>query len=575
MSHEVLANQSKQSPPSYCLPKQSCWPTKVQWDELNKQVHGHLLQGNSPLSPCITAPKSTLCREVLNKLKNPYFIESQSGATQSNGWVGAWQSAVSPYVVAVGNAQEIANAINFARKHKIKLVVKGTGHDYLGRSNAPHSLLIWTHNMRKVTIQNHFTPRGCQTTQAATTTVTAEAGTRWLEAYKEVTGNHGRYVQGGGCTTVGVAGGFIQGGGFGSFSKKFGTGAAGILEAEIITADGSIRIANSCQNQDLFWAIKGGGGGTYGVVSKITLKTHELPSVFGRVNGIITAQSDTDYQRIIEHFIHFYRVNLNNEHWGEQVSLSPQNQMKFAMAFQGLSKNEVDTLWQPFRDWLAKHAQNYQFTLNSVTRPAQQYWDLDYLIRNQPAAIAVNQSENAASGEFWWASNQAEVSMYINYYRSMYLPFKLFAQENTHRFANTLYDASRLTEVTLHFNKGLSGASADAIKRQKNTAMNPEVLDAAALIIIADGQQDSYANIMGHQPNLIKAREVNKKADKAMELIHALSPNSGTYPNEADYFIKDWQTKLWGNNYSKLLRVKHKYDPHNVFNCHHCVGSDK
>ena len=63
----------------------------------------------------------------------------------------------------------------------------------------------------------------------------------------------GRYVQGGGCTSVGVAG-LVQSGGFGSFSKNYGTAAAGLIEAEVVTADGVVRIANACTNPDLFWA---------------------------------------------------------------------------------------------------------------------------------------------------------------------------------------------------------------------------------------------------------------------------------------------------------------------------------
>ncbi|KTD69346.1 MULTISPECIES: FAD-dependent oxidoreductase [Legionella] len=556
---------------TYCSPKQPCWPTQAQWDTLNKAVNGHLQQGHSPLSPCIKNTDNSACKEVLNKLKNPFFIESQPGATQSNGWVDAWQSAVSPYVVAAENAQEIAAAVNFARTHRIKLVVKGTGHDYLGRSNAANSLLIWTHNMRQVTLHEHFVPQGCPATQTPKPAVTVAAGTRWIEAYKEVTTNNGRYVQGGGCATVGAAGGFIQGGGFGSFSKKFGTGAAGVLEAEIITADGAIRTANACQNQDLFWALKGGGGGTYGVVSKITLQTHELPNTFGKVKGAITAKSDAAYEQLIHYFINFYRANLNNEHWGEQVSLTPENKMNFSLVFEGLSKTEVDKLWQPFLDWLAKKPEQYQFALHSTTRPARHYWDLDYLLANAPDAIAVNKESPT---EFWWASNQAEVSMYINYYLSMYLPFNLFAKENTVQFAKTLFKASRITAIALHFNKGLSGASPDAVTRQKNTAMSSEVLDAAALVIISGGQQDAYAHIAGHKPDFIKAKKAIHQANEAMKLLQALSPHSGTYPNEADYFIKNWQSALWGNNYPRLLQIKHQYDPHNVFTCHHCVGSE-
>lgn len=61
-----------------------------------------------------------------------------------------------------------------------------------------------------------------------------------------------------------------------------------------------------------------------------------------------------------------------------------------------------------------------------------------------------------------------------------------------------------------------------------------------------------------------------KQAKKTIKLISDLNPNSGTYGNEADY---NWQNSLWGSNYERLLQIKHDYDPENLFNCHHCVGS--
>ena len=70
------------------------------------------------------------------------------------------------------------------------------------------------------------------------------AGCVWMHVYDAVTTKGGRYVQGGGCGTVGVAG-LIQSGGFGSFSKRYGLAAAGLLEAEVVTADGEVRIANA------------------------------------------------------------------------------------------------------------------------------------------------------------------------------------------------------------------------------------------------------------------------------------------------------------------------------------------
>src|SRR5262249_13699500 len=216
-----------------------------------------------------------------------------------------------------------------------------------GRSNAPGSLLVWTHKMQRISIQEAFVPRGCQETIGAPS-VTLEAGTRWLEAYQEVTVKHGRYVQGGGCTSVGAVGGFLQGGGFGSWSKKYGIAAASMLEAEVVTADGKLVVANGCQNQDLFWALRGGGGGTFAVVTKVTLRTHPLPEYFGVVDGSIVAKDDAAFEALLEHFLLFYRESLSNEHWGEQVRARRNNSLELSLTFEGMTANQAEHVWQPF-----------------------------------------------------------------------------------------------------------------------------------------------------------------------------------------------------------------------------------
>jgi FAD/FMN-containing dehydrogenase len=86
--------------------------------------------------------------------------------------------------------------------------------------------------------------------------VTVEAGANWGQVYDAVTTKEGRYVQGGGCLTVGVAG-LIQSGGFGSFSKAYGLAAASLLEAEIVSR--AERIVTLAQI-GLVLGIKGGGG---------------------------------------------------------------------------------------------------------------------------------------------------------------------------------------------------------------------------------------------------------------------------------------------------------------------------
>ena len=121
--------------------------------------------------------------------------------------------------------------------------------------------------------------------------------------------------------TVGVAG-LVLGGGFGSFSKAYGTAGASLIEAEVVTADGEVRIANACSNPDLFWALKGGGGG-FGVVTRVTLRTHELPEFFGVVFATIKAASDDAYRRLIGKTVEFYAQALFNPHWGEQLVVRP------------------------------------------------------------------------------------------------------------------------------------------------------------------------------------------------------------------------------------------------------------
>ena len=176
--------------------------------------------------------------------------------------------------------------------------------------------------------------------QAPQRAVTVGSGTIWLQAYDAVTTKAGAYVQGGGCTTVGVAG-LIQSGGFGSFSKHYGMAAAGLLEAEVVTADGKVRIANACTNPDLFWALKGGGGGTFGVVSKLTLRVRDLPELAGGANFTVKASSDDAYRRLIRHFVGFYRDALFNDHWGEQAHFSPDNKLEISMVHLGLGHGAI------------------------------------------------------------------------------------------------------------------------------------------------------------------------------------------------------------------------------------------
>ena len=556
-----------------CTPDKPCWPAREDWLRFGASLHGKLEQPLSPIAACRSDFAAEACAAVIRNIINPFYLQDQSGGTQSAGWLGAWDAATSAYAVVAEDAADIQAAVNFARQHRLRLVVKGTGHDYLGRSNAPDSLLVWTHRMRQVAVHDAFVPRGCAPTQAGGPAVSVGAGTRWIEAYEEVTGKHGRYVQGGGCTSVGAAGGFMQGGGFGSWSKKYGIAAASMLEAEVITADGKLLVANACQNQDLFWALRGGGGGTFGIVSRVTLRTHPLPSFFGAVDGSITAKDDAAFKELLERFVVFYRESLSNEHWGEQVRVRRNNSLELSMVFEGMTANEAEKVWQPLRDFTDQSPGKYTMKASFVEIPGPRVWDQAYLDQF-PGAIQKDSRPDREGNLFWWTGDGDQVFTYWYAYQSRWIPLDLFEGPGARRLAALLFEASRHWSVGLHFNKGQAGAAEEAVKRGRETSMNPAVYEAAALAIIA-ATGSGAPGVPGHEPDKAEGERAKAGVSAAMNVLRDATPGAGSYVNETDYFEEEWQQEFWGKNYERLSQIKRTYDPEDLFFCHHCVGSER
>jgi FAD/FMN-containing dehydrogenase len=550
------------------------WPSEARWEELRRQTGGRLAAVRSPLADCRAAPDGATCREVFKGLKNPYFIGDEVGLTQTTGWVDAWTFAPSAYAVAAESAADVAAAVNFAREHNLRLVVKGGGHSYLGRSNAPDSLMICTRRMNAVVRHDAFVAQGCAT--APQPAVSIGPGAIWGHTYDEVTTRAGRYVQGGGCLTVGVAG-LVLAGGFGSHSKQFGTAAASLLEAEIVTADGAVRIANACTNPDLHWGLKGGGGGSLGVVTRLTLRTHELPTAVGGVYATIHAQSTAAFRRLVGQFIAFYADNLFNPHWGEIVTLRPGNRMDIRMGFQGLDQQQAEAIWRPFFDWVvAAMPDDFAYRLGPAIRSvaARRAWDPAFLKAFLPGGVLVDDRPGAPADNIFWAGNLAEAGHFIAGYESLWLPAALLQRERHGALADALVAASRLASVELHFQKGLAGGAPEAIAATRDTAMNPKVLDAFALAIIGWEGPPAYPGLAGHEPDLAAARKSAGTVGRAMAQLKPLAPDGGCYFAESDFFEPKWQEAYWGANYARLLAIKQKYDPAGLFFVHHGVGSE-
>ena len=466
-------------------PGDSTWPSEASWNRLSQDVGGRLIKVQSPLAACLEAPSSSSCAHLFKQLKNPYFLGDEVGLTQSLGWADAWTSRPSSYAVAARSTDDVVAAVNFARRNNLRLVVKGGGHSYQGTSNAEDSLLIWTRKMNSVTLEDAFVGVGCAGEHEPEKAVTVEAGAIWGQVYDTVTTKGGRYVQGGGCLTVGVAG-LIQSGGFGSFSKAYGMAAASLLEAEIVTADGEVKIANACTNPDLFWGIKGGGGGSLGVVTRLTLRTHSLPEFFGAVFATIKATSDAAFRRLIGQVMSFYSSTLFNPHWGEQIAFRPGNVLAIGMVFQGLNQQEAEAIWRPFFDWLAASPKDFAIVEppRILAAPARYFWDPGFL-KKLPGIVLADDRPDAPEGNLFWAGNLEEAGQVLHGYQSAWLPASFLQTDEQENLGDALFEATKHWSVALHFNKGLAGGPAETIDAARHTAMNPAVLGAFALIISA------------------------------------------------------------------------------------------
>ena len=168
-----------------CLYGNPCWPNEDEFAKLGSQLSQTILQPRPPASACY--PPSSLssnCSDVTAHFTDGNWRSDQPGAMQSinfetfafpQGHVEACyldtklgipceQGSVPPVGVDARSASDVQAAVNFARHHNLRLVVKGTGHDFLGRSTGRGSFLIWTHHMKQTVHNPAFVPKGAPKT---------------------------------------------------------------------------------------------------------------------------------------------------------------------------------------------------------------------------------------------------------------------------------------------------------------------------------------------------------------------------------------------------------------------------
>jgi len=169
-------------------------------------------------------------------------------------------------VVRCANVADVMATVNFARENRYDLAVRGGGHSVPGFGTCDDGVVIDLSRMRGVRVD----PRS--------RTARAEGGATWGD-FNHATHAFGLTTTGGIISTTGIAG-LSLGGGIGYLARGFGLSCDNLISADVVTADGRFLIANDRENEDLFWAIRGGGG-NFGVVTSFEFRLHPLKDIYG------------------------------------------------------------------------------------------------------------------------------------------------------------------------------------------------------------------------------------------------------------------------------------------------------
>ncbi|KAI4158314.1 MAG: hypothetical protein LQ342_007550 [Letrouitia transgressa] len=437
------------------------------------------------------------------------------------------------YAIDVADAQSVIAGLQFARDKNIRLTIKNTGHDYLGRSAGAASLALWMHNLKSITVLNHtsFDYTG--------PAVRIGAGVEGRELSKALN-RAGLQAVDGSCPTAGLAGGWLQNGGHGPLTAAYGLGADNALEFEVVTADGKHLTASpSNENADLYWALSGGGSGNYAVVLSVMMKTHVDGPVAGASFAFVKPgdkPGDDAFWVALQAWILHLPV-LESSSPGLKTIVSLTN-ASFAMNFAtwpGATVHALIAALDPF--WKDLTALNITFATN-VTNVQPTY--LAHFDNFTTLPYTVNETVASRLIPRTFVQDKSSVATLVSKIREIVEGsggiFNLIASNVSTAAkpgANAVLPVWRSS--LFHMNFGLSLAE-DA---------SPVVL-ATSHDLVASWQEE----------------------------FRGLVPDSGSYINEATFSDKNFKQDYFGDNYVRLLGIKRKYDPEHTFWANVAVGSD-
>ncbi|CAI6340549.1 unnamed protein product [Periconia digitata] len=545
--------------------------TLEQWQTLNATLGGRLHAGVPIAESCFSQEgyhSSTYITGQFGGYTNANWATCQKTAQGcSLDWLDPFnstvfatgqvchQGSVPPFYIDVRNVSDIQAGLKFAKITGTPLTIKNTGHDYQGRSSAPGSLALWTHNIRpEIKLANEFIPEGCSAPVQGKA-VTFGAGQQFGGLYDFGNQNNVTII-GGISSTVGTAGGWIAGGGHSQISNAFGLGVDNVLQIKTVLPNGTLITANECQNQDMWFALRGGGGGTFGVNYEMTSKAWPVTSLrvaFVTFDSSHPTTTSTFLSIMIENASRWAKEGWSGHFYG---GANYSQASGYILATPLLSKDEASASMQPVFDKLSASLGNV--TLTAEMRNYDTFYDFYeeiLLPAGQQIGVATAFGGRLVpSSSFEGAENQAKL-------RDALLSVKAiltYPTRNTTDPNVVKYGAPFVVQAVSPNNYPTTAAN--------DTSSIPPVW------------RDSIWNVVANLPfsNQASADEIQRAfqgGHEAAEVLREAMPDSAAYSNEADLYETNYTTSFWGEkNYERLLSIKKEIDPDNLLTCWHCVG---
>ncbi|KAL1857403.1 hypothetical protein Daus18300_010376 [Diaporthe australafricana] len=472
------------------------------------------------LTPYVADPVNVMSPYWMNNSCSP-FLSANASCTLGN---------LASYAIDVRNASEVIAGVRFAEENNVRLTIKSTGHDFLGRSTGAGSLALWMHNLKDITFINYENP--WYTGPA----VRVGAGVEYGDLYPAANAR-GYRVIGGSCLTVGLAGGFTQGGGHGPLGGAYGLGADQVLEWEVVTAAGEHLTASPSENAELFWALSGGGAGNFAVVLSVTVRAYAEGPVAGAGFALANSGNSTAFWSAVTSWLQQLLALDDIKGLTTVWALTPEVlALEYATLPDAKTTSDLDNALAPFLDEVAE--------LDVV------------LVSNYTSNVHASFAEHYET----WATQ--------TYTSNISLGGRLIPRSTVQDSADSL---PKLVESLRNISDGGAKFVAVAANFNHSNSVSNAVLPSwrDALLTL------SFARslVEGADWDAISANQA--QLNEWQRELREITPGGGTYMNEATWDNVNWKEDYFGANYDALLGIKDKYDPQGLFWANAAVGNDK